>query len=54
MWDDGTTTAVTQPSVHVATHTYAVPGVYSPSLLLVFSDGRPKSVPFNDFIEVTA
>lgn len=53
VWDDGTTQAVPQASIHVATHQYSTPGVYRPNLLLVFSDGRPMRVSLNDFIEVT-
>jgi PKD repeat protein len=38
VWDDGTTTSITDPNEHTAEHQYTVAGTYNPSLLLVFSD----------------
>lgn len=35
---DGSTTSALDPDAHTTTHTYASPGTYNPSLLLVFAD----------------
>lgn len=53
VWDDGEKTAVSQASVHTATHQYETAGSYAPKLLVVFADGRPMSIGLNETIEVT-
>jgi PKD repeat protein len=53
IWDDGTNTPVSDPDEHVATHTYAAPGVYAPNLLVVYTDNTIKRVSLNDSILVT-
>ncbi len=37
VWDDGETTVIKDPNVHVASHIYQKPGIYDPALLIVFS-----------------
>lgn len=44
VWDDGETTAVSDPDAHTETHQYDATGVYNPSLLVIFSDGSKKLV----------
>lgn len=52
VFDDGITLSVTDPNAHTATHQYATAGTYSPSLLIVFSDGSKKIVRIEDPIIV--
>ena len=42
VWDDGETTTVRDPNVHTASHIYQKPGIYDPSLLVVFSSTTLK------------
>lgn len=44
VWDDGQTLAIEDADVHTATHTYSLPGIYRPSLLIVFNDDRTKKI----------
>lgn len=53
IWDDGTNYTEPDPDIHTATHTYEAAGRYTPTLLVVFSDGTLKRVSLNDTIVVT-
>lgn len=53
VWDDGSTTSVTDPNVHAATHQYTSAGTYSPSLMVVFSDDSKKIIQSNGPIVVS-
>lgn len=53
IWDDTTNLIIDDPDVHSASHVYELPGEYSPSLLVVFSNTTLKRVLLNDKIIVT-
>lgn len=38
IWDDGDNLTVADPDIHAATHQYGQPGVYNPTLIVVFAD----------------
>ena len=44
IFDDGTNVGITDPDIHTVSHVYESPGVYEPSLLIVFSSQRLKRV----------
>ena len=53
-WDfgDGNSTTIDDPNVHVATHIYALPGDYIPTLICVFADQSYKRVFLTDQLAV--
>lgn len=53
VWGDGTTTSVTDPNNHTSTHTFAIPGTYSPSLLVLFAGGTKEVVKLEEPIIVS-
>lgn len=53
IWDDDTNESIEDPDIHTATHSYAVPGNYEPTLLVVFTDGRLKRLSLEDTLTVT-
>jgi PKD repeat protein len=53
IWDDETNTPQEDPDIHTATHVYANPGEYEPTLLVEFTDGRLKRVALEDKLIVT-
>lgn len=48
IWDDGTNSSVEDPDIHTASHVYDLPGEYEPMLMVVFSNGRLKTIKFED------
>jgi len=52
IFGDGTTTNVSDPNIHTATHVYAKPGVYEPSLMVIFANQTLKRVFLIDQITV--
>ncbi len=52
IFGDGTTLNVADPNVHTATHTYAKPGVYEPSLMVIFANQTLKRIFLVDKITV--
>ncbi len=53
-WDfgDGNSIAIDDPNIHTATHVYALPGDYTPTLICVFSDQSYKRVFLSDQLAV--
>lgn len=52
IFGDGTSEAVDDPDDHTTTHTYDTAGSYSPSLLVVFTDGSNKRLLLEDPIVI--
>lgn len=52
VFDDGDTLSVTDPDIHTVKHTYATPGDYSPSLLIVLANQQLKRVFLSEAIIV--
>lgn len=52
VFDDGESEAVDNPNSHTTTHQYATPGVYEPSLLVVFASQQLKRVFITDKVTV--
>jgi PKD repeat protein len=52
VFDDGESVAYDNPNIHTTTHQYAQPGVYEPSLLVVFSSQQLKRVFVTDKVVV--
>lgn len=52
VFGDGTTSTVTDASVHTTTHVYAEPGLYEPSLIIVFAGEQTKRVFLEERITV--
>ena len=52
IFGDGETLNVTDPNNHTATHQYAKPGVYEPSLMVIFANQTLKRVFLVDKITV--
>lgn len=42
IFDDGTTASVEDPNIHSVTHTYASPGEYEPSVIVLFNNQKIK------------
>lgn len=53
IFDDGATEVQSDPNVHSTLHTYQSPGIYNPSLLIVFADQTSKRVFLNPSQSVT-
>lgn len=52
IFGDGETLNVTDPNIHTATHQYAKPGIYEPSLMAIFANQSLKRVFLVDKITV--
>jgi len=52
IFGDGETLNVTDPNIHTATHQYAKPGIYEPSLMVIFANQSLKRVFLVDKIVV--
>lgn len=52
IFGDGVIVTEDDPNIHTASHTYAVPGTYTVSLLVIFNNRRSKKVELADPLEV--
>lgn len=52
IFDDGTTETQTDPDIHTTSHVYQNPGVYRPTLIIVFADQSFKRVFLSEEINI--